>query len=81
MVLLLLTTGEMAEVPYAVGIVSKRGQLLCVDPNEQPLAAVNREEVLAYTLNPEVARDMMDGREVRTIEAGTGLSQYASIAS
>ena len=74
MVLLLLGSGELAQVPYAVDVIRREGWLVCVGPDDEPLAAVGRNGVLAYTLNQKVVQEMVHGRQVRTLLAGTGLA-------
>ena len=60
MILLLLADDSLVEISQGYDVVHKPGCILCVDELDAPIASFLAEEVLAYTLNGEIATRMSD---------------------
>jgi hypothetical protein len=53
MVLLLLQDGSLVEVPLAVDVVHRLGEIDCVDSEGASIVTLDNKDVMAYTTSAE----------------------------
>jgi hypothetical protein len=53
LLLLLLGEGSLVEVPGAVDVIHRAGQIDCVGEDGSSLVTFNSNDVMAYTTSPE----------------------------
>jgi hypothetical protein len=70
MVLILLRDGSHIEVPHCTDVIRKLSFLFCVDALDAPLLCLSAEDVLAYTMNCEVAHHLVCGEEDEALKRG-----------
>ena len=63
MVLILLRDGTNIEVAQCRDVIHKLTFLFCVDALDAPLLCLPTEDVLAYTMNHEVASCILDNAD------------------
>jgi len=60
MILLLMRDGSSLEIPQGFDVVHKPGCIVCIDSWGASIASFLAEELLAYTLNPGVAEELIE---------------------
>jgi hypothetical protein len=60
MILLLMRDGTSLEIPQGFDVVHKPGCIVCIDSWGASITSFLAEELLAYTLNPGVAEELIE---------------------